>query len=206
MPLRSDRDAAIAQLLTLSEQMAGEGRTLIERVLPAPPADYTQYTHYPKGDAIDPQSRARWFYHAHAPDDRGANEHGHFHLFLPKSAFGKAPALAGPSKQGAAAVVHVAALCFDVNGVPTGWIATAQHVTKEYLYPADSIIARLDQLDLREAGVAQGIPDVGHWLTLALLIARQDIAALLHRRDAAMNVADLQREQRDILAQSPFCL
>lgn len=202
MPPRNDRNAALAELLTLSERMAGEGRTLIERVLPTPPAAYTQYTHYPKGDAIDPVSGARWFYHAHKPEERGEDEHGHFHLFLPKSAFGDAPALAAPDKDDAAKVVHVAALCFATDGLPTHWIATAQHVTKEHLYPADAIIARLDQLDLRGAGLAQGIADVGTWLTLAMQLARTDIGAMLQRRDMALGDA----AKRDILARQPFRL
>ena len=90
--------------------MAAKGRGPIERVLPTPPPTYTQWSHYPEGDAVDPDSRARWFYHAHPPADRGPREHGYFHLFLPLAAFDGLPPLAEPAKEGAAKVVHVAAL------------------------------------------------------------------------------------------------
>lgn len=183
-----------------------EGRTLIERVLPEPPDTYTQYTHYPQGDAIDPESRARWFYHAHAPEERGEKEHGHFHLFLPTSAFAKEKPLARPGKKSAAKVVHVAALCFDTDGLPTHWIATNQWVTQEFLYPAEAVIARLDQMQLGGAGADKGIPHVGTWLTLALAIARSDIEALLRARDHALATTEPHDRTAEILAQVPFAL
>lgn len=206
VPLPDNRSDQIAALLALSEKMAMEGRTLIERVLPQPPASYTQYTHYPEGDAIDPQSEARWFYHAHAADERGENEHGHFHMFLPKSAFGKQKPLAKPKKKDAAEVVHVAALCFDLTGMPTHWIATNQWVTEEFFYPAEAIIARLDRMELDGAGDAKGIPHVGAWLGLALALTRDDVADLLRARDVALAQTDPRDRSAEILAQVPFAL
>ncbi len=76
--------------------MAPAGGPLIERVLLHPPQTYTQSIHYPAGDAIDLNSQARWFYHAHAPAERGCSDHGHFHLFLPQTAFGDEALLAAP--------------------------------------------------------------------------------------------------------------
>ncbi len=206
VPLPVNRQDQIAALLELSKHMAMEGRTLIERVLPQPPDTYTQYEHYPKGDAIDPDSRARWFYHAHAPEARGMDEHGHFHMFLPLSAFGDEPALATPRKDGAAKVVHVAALCFNTDGLPTHWIATNQWVTEEFLYPAEAIIARLDRMQMEGAGVSKGIPYIGQWLTLALAIARDDIADMLRARDVALKNTDLRDYNAEILAQCDFTM
>ena len=200
----STRDTALAELVELSAAMAAEGRALIERVLPAPPDSYTQWTHYPKGDAIDPVSKARWFYHAHPPEQRGDGEHGHFHLFLPLSAFEGLEPLAAPVKDDPAAVVHVAALCFDTDGLPTHWIGTNQWVTDEYLYPAEAIIARLDGLELSEAGVAKGIPHVGRWLTLALALSRGDIEELLRERDRALETVDPRAKSSEILSSAPF--
>lgn len=186
--------------------MAGEGRALIERVLPAPPDTYTQWTHYPKGDAIDPGSKARWFYHAHPPEQREPGEHGHFHLFLPLSAFVGVEPLATPRKGGAAKVVHIAALCFDTDGLPTHWIATNQWVTDEYLFDAESIIARLDGADLSHAGVSKGIPNVGRWLTLALTLARADVEAMLRERDRVLAETDVRDKGVEILATTAFAL
>lgn len=204
MPLPSDPDAALAELIALSEAMAGEGKPLIQRVLPPSLAEFTQWSHYPEGDAIDPESRARWFYHAHPPEQRGPKEHGHFHLFLPLSAFADAEALARPVKQDAAKVVHVAALCFDTDGLPTHWIATNQWVTDEHLYPAEDVIARLDGLDLSQAGEAEGYAGVGRWLTCAALLGRGDIAAILHERNAALAETDPQDRKAEVLASAPF--
>ena len=186
------------------EVMVGEGRVLIQRVLPQPPATFTQWEHYPKGDAIDPVTKARWFYHADPPEQRGPKEHGHFHLFLPLAAFDGVEPLAKPTKKKPAKVVHVAALCFDTDGLPTHWIATNQWVTDEYLYPAEAIIARLGQMDMREAGTTKGIPLVGRWLTCALAVARRDVEALLRARDAKLATVDPQDRDAEILASAPF--
>ncbi|WP_340588503.1 DUF6969 family protein [Erythrobacter alti] len=206
VPLPSDRDAALAELLAISEAMAGEGRSLVERVLPAPPKDFTQWSHYPEGDAIDPDSRARWFYHAHPPEERGPKEHGHFHMFLPLSAFAGMEPLAVPNKDGAARVVHVAALCFDTDGLPTHWIATNQWVTEEYLLPAEAIIARLDGIDMSQAGDAKGIVHVGRWLTCAMAACRDDIENLLRRRDEALAKTSPRGRDAEVLASLPFRL
>lgn len=204
VPLPSNRDDALAELVSLSEVMVGEGRVLIQRILPEPPATFTQWEHYPKGDAIDPVTKARWFYHAHPPEQRGPKEHGHFHLFLPLSAFDGVEPLAKPTKKKPAKVVHVAALCFDTDGLPTHWIATNQWVTDEYLYPAEAIIARLGQMDMSDAGTAKGIPLVGRWLTCALAVAQRDVEALLHARDAKLATVDPQDRDAEILASAPF--
>ena len=204
MPLPSNRDDALAELVSLSAAMAGEGRALIQRVLPEPPASFTQWEHYPKGDAIDPASKARWFYHAHPPEQRGPKEHGHFHLFLPLGAFDGVEPLAKPVKEKPAKVVHVAALCFDTDGLPTHWIATNQWVTDEYLYPAEAIIARMEHMDMSDAGVAKGIPYVGRWLTCALAVARGDVEALLRERDAKLADVDPRDKEAEILASTPF--
>ncbi|WP_052768863.1 DUF6969 family protein [Aurantiacibacter marinus] len=202
--LPSNSDTALAELITLSETMAGEGRMLIERVLPPPPEEFTQWAHYPKGDAIDPDSGARWFYHAHPPEQREPKEHGHFHMFLPLSAFGGLEPLATPEKDDPAKVVHVAALCFDTDGLPTHWIATNQWVTEEFMYPAEAIIARLDGLDMPRAGEAKGIAYLGKWLTCALRASRDDIEALLLRRDDALAQTTPRDHDAEILASLPF--
>lgn len=203
----SGAQVAREELLALSAQMAREGLSLVERVLPAAPEDYTQWQHYPAGDAIDPVSGARWFYHAHPPEQRGPREHGHFHLFLPLSAFEGVEPLARPTKAGVATVVHAAALCFDVDGLPTGWIATNHWVTKEHMMPAEAVIARLPALDLTRAGEAQGIGGVGRWLTLALAAQRGDIATMLLRRDEALAKSGGPHERKaEILASVEFAL
>lgn len=206
VPLPSNRDEAIAELIDLSGAMAREGRALIERVLPDPPESYTQWSHYPEGDAIDPDSNARWFYHAHPPEQRGEREHGHFHIFLPLSAFDGLKPLTKPKKKKAAKVVHVAALCFDVDGLPTHWITTNQWVTEEFLFDAEAIIARLDQLDMTRAGEKHGMEQLGRWLTLAMVAARTDLTRILQERDVALADVDFRDRDAEILSQTPFVI
>lgn len=201
------REAAAEELVALSAAMAAEGKMLVERVLPSPPDSFTQWQHYPKGDAIDPASGARWFYHAHPPEQRGPREHGHFHLFLPLGIFAGVEPLAVPTKEKLAKVVHVAALCFDIDGLPTRWVAPNQWVTNEYMMPAAAVIARLDALDLSQAGEAKGIGGVGRWLTLALVAHRGEIEALLRRRDGALvNCGGPRDRDAEILASADFAL
>lgn len=204
VPLPNDRDAALAELIALSETMAGEGRAMLQRVLPTPPEEFTQWSHYPKGDAVDPGTKARWFYHAHPPEQRGPREHGHFHMFLPLSAFDGLEPLATPAKDDAAEVVHVAALCFDTDGLPTHWIATNQWVTEEYMYPAEPIIARLGGMDMSLAGVSKGIAHLGRWLTCALVASRGDVESLLWQRDEALARTTPRDREAEILASLPF--
>lgn len=200
--LETSREA----LLALSAEMAAEGAMLIQRVLPADPSDYRQWEHYPKGDAVDPASKARWFYHAHPPEQRGPNEHGHFHIFLPLSAFDGVEPLFVPVKQNAVEVVHVAGLNFDLDGLPTGWMTVNQWVTDEFVMPAEAIIDRLDRLILDGAGVSKGLDKVGRWLTLALQCARDDIAQMLRERDKAFRIIDPQDQTHEILSSMPFSL
>lgn len=209
---------ALDALLQLSEEMMQGGATLIQRVLPQPPDSFTQWAHYPAGDAIDPASKARWYYHAHPPDGRGPREHGHFHLFLPLSAFdGVVPlAIPAPKKGGeesektpkktGAKVVHVAALAFDIDGLPTGWFATNQWVTQEYLFSASQVIQRLDQMEMGGTGDKHGLADIGRWLTLAMRACRRDLIILLNERDAALAQTAPQDRKAEILASRPFTL
>jgi len=43
---------------------------------------FYEWNHYPEGDVYDPDSHAQYYYHAHPPQLRGGDEHGHFHTFL----------------------------------------------------------------------------------------------------------------------------
>ncbi|MHA6332125.1 DUF6969 family protein [Qipengyuania sp. CAU 1752] len=189
-------------LLAISGDMARQGTPLITRVLPEDRSKFQQWTHYPPGDAIDPVSGARWYYHAHPPEQRGESEHGHFHIFLPLSAFAGVNPMAKPKESDAPAVVHVASLGFDTDGLPTEWSTVAHRITDDYAMPAEAIIARLDQLRLDRAGEKQGIAGVGRWLTLALEASREDIEAILIERDERLATY----EPGEILSSRPFRL
>ncbi len=197
-------------LLVLTAAMAEEGASLVERVLhPQPGAAeraFRQWDHYPSGDAIDPVSGARWFYHAHPPEDRGEEEHGHFHLFLPPKPFVGIEPLAIPVKDDAAQVVHVAALTFDRDGLPCEWLATAHRVTMDRMMPGAAIAEQLDHLVLDQAGKDKHLHPVGRWLTLAAQANRAQLTELLRQRDEALaNVPEGERAP-EILSRLPFTI
>lgn len=194
-----------AALFDLTGQMASQGVPLISRVVP-PDAEFRQWDHYPEGDAISPSTKARWFYHAHPPDQREPGEHGHFHLFLPCSAFDGIEALASPgpkNKRGKtpSKVVHFAALAFNTAGLPTHWFTVNRWVTNEYLMPAEAIVERLNLFDVSDA---PGDALVNQWITAAVALYRSEIAELLRQRDIGLFDNAYEDRDREILSSAVF--
>lgn len=181
--------------------MASQGISLVPRVVP-PESEFRQWTHYPDKDAISPSTKARWFYHAHPPEQREPGEHGHFHLFLPLDAFAGIEARAEPkpkNKKGKtpAKVVHFIALSCNTQGIPTHWFTTNRWVTNEYFMDADAIIERLDQFEVSDA---KGDPLVNGWLTAAVATFQDQIATLIRQRDDALVDYSLEDKALEILS------
>jgi hypothetical protein len=192
-------------LFALTEQMASQGVSLVPRVVP-PESDFRQWTHYPEKDAISPSTKARWFYHAHPPEQREPGEHGHFHLFLPLGAFEGVEPRAIPkakNKKGKAPakVVHFIALSCNIQGIPTHWFTTNRWVTNEYFMNADAIIQRLEQFDVSNAN---GDPLVNGWLTAAVAVFRDQISDLVRQRDEALTDQSLDDRALEILSTGPL--
>jgi len=146
---------------------------------------FRAWDHYPPDDAVDAASGARWFYHAHAPGEREAGEHGHFHLFLDPGRLkrrGRRP-LAGPpgGASAGADIVHIAAIGIDLNGLPTRIFTVNRWVTDEWLYRAADITAELVRFDL---AAATGDALVNRWLTAAVAFFARQIEDVLKLRDA----------------------
>lgn len=193
-----------ATLYALSAQMAAQDRSLVPRVVPDD-ADFRQWEHYPVKDAISPSTGARWFYHAHPPEQRAPGEHGHFHLFLPLASFDGIEPVSRPAiddaKKAPAQVVHIAALSCNTAGEPTHWFTTNRWVTEEYMMPASEIIARIDGYDVRDA---PGDALVNGWMTAAVAMFREPIAAMLDDRDAALAGGQFDDRDREILSTTAF--
>jgi hypothetical protein len=158
------------------------------------------YTHYPIGDVVNGKHGSRYFYHSHPPEDRSAEEHGHFHLFLDRRAFGKdteplipAPPVAAGGKR--ADVVHLAALAIGYDGLPLRWFGTNRWVTDEWLYPATDVIGALSKFDLRGSN---GDPKVNDWLTAILRLSAKSVAGVLIERDEALRQRDMSGEDRTV--------
>jgi len=194
---------ALAQA-TLSMHLSGV--PLMRRLLPAD-APMRLWDHYPADDIVCPVSGARYFYHAHPPEERGAEEHGHFHLFLPVRAMA-APALPliapdRPAQPGD--WVHIAALAVSDAGLPSALFTVNRWVTDEWLYPAHSIISAMDRFDLRRA---PGDALVNAWLTAAVALCSPLIAVLLAERDRVLLAHDPLGEDRayEVISRAPVDL
>lgn len=183
------------------------GRTLMQRVLPAP-SEFTAWQHYPFGDVVNGPWRARWYYHAHGSETANQVEHGHFHLFVGRQAFSRSvrPSIVPPDRRRPRpSAVHIAALSVGLDGLPLAWFATNRWVTDEWLYPAGEVARRIP--DITFAG-DNGDPLVNDWLTAMLHASQAPLAALLAERDALLAGNDPAGENRamEIVAQLPIDL
>jgi len=180
----TDQHQAAQTVVETITAMASAGRPLMARVVPADKVSF--WEHYPEADARDEVTRSRWYYHAHAPDDRDAREHGHFHLFLHRTqldnpeAFVVAPAA---GEEAPAHVTHIAGMSIDHSGIPISWFATNRWVTDEFFYPAEVVTAHLARYDVNRTGED---PLVNRLLTAMVALYRDELEHLLQARDATV--------------------
>lgn len=205
-----DQIEAARVVIETIAQMAQEGRPLMTRVLPV--ADVHFWAHYPDDDARDAVTRSRWYYHVHAPGDRDPAEHGHFHLFLHRTQMPrKVSPLSRPAEgeEAPAKVAHVAGLSIDHSGIPIGWFATNRWVTDEFMYPAETVTARLDRYNVDHTDEDDL---VNRLLTAMVALYRDELGEMLRERDARL--AQLVASQgnsayesgNDLLASCPIDL
>ena len=193
MPASSFADS----LIDATVAMHASGTPMMRRVISADDS-VKIWDHYPPDDAVSPKTKSRYFYHCHPPAERGEGEHGHFHLFLPKSALPRTAACVSAPLDLATKrtdVVHIAALSISPEGLPIEFFTINRWVTDEWLYRAADIAAVLDRFDLTGAG---GDPHVNQWLTAIVGLARPLIIDLLNTRDAGLVAAGWPGEDRDI--------
>lgn len=178
------RYAAAADALDALQRMAARDETPVTAAL-AGASTIDAWTHYPESDARDAQGRARYYYHVHGADELGANEHGHFHIFLepPADAPDDAP-------------THVAGLAMDARGRLLRLFATNAWVTGETLREACVIAPALSSFGVESAPARA---DLDRWISAIVRFYAPDIAALLARRDATLQAMRLRVPDGDIL-------
>ncbi len=162
-------------------QMAQEQRPLMLRVVPEDGANF--WTHYPEKDARDEFCKARWYYHVHAPGNRDADEHGHFHLFLHRTQLpeGLEPKVWPPQGEEAKAhVTHLIALSIDTLGIPRSWFTVNRYVTNEFLYPAETMIEHLPAFNVDHT---KEDDLVNRFVTAMVALYSEEIEDLLRQRD-----------------------
>jgi hypothetical protein len=131
----------------------------------------TQWAHVPEGDVFDPESGGQWYYHCHPREDgTQPPEHGHFHLFL------RPEGRAGP-------VHHLIALSVDAHGRPLRLFTVNHWVVGGDWLPAPATAALLPRFDIH---LARPGYLVNRWLTAMVRQHEDEIAALIHTRDARL--------------------
>lgn len=168
---------------------------------------FYEWHHYPEGDVYDPETHAQFFYHAHAPSQRVADEHGHFHTFmrprgmlagtqplmLPELAIADVPAapadpllapVAQPNQGGNNdKLSHLVAIAMNPAGAPVRLFTTNRWVTGETWYAADDMIRMLDRFELQTDLPS---PVLNRWLVALVRLFRPEIGVLLRQRDKAV--------------------
>jgi len=183
------------------EAMAGAGQEVIEahRVL-AKTGDnlvgellrghenFFEWDHYPPGDVYDGESHGQYYYHAHPPDQRFENEHGHFHTFvrplgMPAGILpAPLPGLELPEGDNDA-LSHIIAISMDPQGVPIRLFATNRWVTGETLYGAADVASLLGGFNIDHAWPSW---PTNRWITAMVQLFRPQIEQLIRARDAAV--------------------
>ena len=161
---------------------------------------FTEWTHYPAGDVVDPVTHAVYYYHAH-PNSGARGEHGHFHTFLRAS--GMPPGIRPAPVEGLArtdiageAMSHLVAIAMDSYGVPCRLFATNRWVTGEVWYSGADVVAMLDRFV-----IAQARPSwpVNRWIGAMLRLFRPQIEVLVAARDADVAARRESRPDRNVL-------
>lgn len=149
--------------------------------------DFLQWEHYPEDDVIDYGSQSQYFYHAHAPEDRGDtwDEHGHFHTFLRGKGIPEGvnpapvPAYSKPEAE-SQANCHLVAISMNQGGQPVRLFTVNRWVTGDTWYAAEDVIGLLPRFDIDLA-----LPSwpVNVWITGMMRLFRPQIEGLLRERD-----------------------
>ena len=177
---------AARELLKVLQTCARDERHPVRDVIPAS-EHFTMAEHYPHGDVEDRGTGCAWYYHAHDPSYAHAwQEHGHFHCFMYTEHLGRAArpiALPTQPDLRKGGLVHLAAIAFDANGIPTCIFIPNRWVTDEWLYAARATIALIDQFRI--------VSDQRHAMTNRFLAAllglyHPYIASALHGRDSVV--------------------
>jgi hypothetical protein len=209
-------------LVECRQVMAGVGTSPLGEALQGASPIY-EWQHYPAGDIYDPASHGQFFYHAHAAGERpvikggpgeGADEHGHFHVFLraggmpagvrpmvmPELAVAdnpaapKAPLVASAPQNtegDSDPWSHLVAIAMDAGGTPLRFFTTNRWVTGETWYPAGDVARMLDGFALGDVAPS---PLLDRWLVAMIGLYKPQLQALVMQRDEA--IMDWRRRRR----------
>ena len=179
-----ERMAAAGRDVAECEGVLGKtGDTVVGELLRGQP--FFEWDHYPAGEVYDPETGSLFYYHAHPPEERDPDEHGHFHAFV-KSAdlpveLRPLPVAAAACDAGAhSGLAHLVAIAMDAQSRPLRLFATNRWVTGESWHRAKDVALLLDRFAI---GHARPSWPANRWITAMLRLFRPQIAWLLEERD-----------------------
>lgn len=137
---------------------------------------FEEWAHYPQNDAVDGNTRYRFYYHAHAASERMRGEHGHFHVFGPApTSRRRGNAISNPEPD----YTHIVGISVDERGFPMRLFTTNRWVTAEQWLPAASVIRSMHKLDLSRARPVRA----ARWVQGVVRLFGVQIATIVRHRD-----------------------
>jgi hypothetical protein len=149
---------------------------------------FFEWDHYPPGDVYDDEHHGQYYYHAHPPDQRFENEHGHFHTFMRPKGMPKGiepaavPGFEKPEDPDDE-LSHLIAIAMTKEGFPFRLFSVNRWVTGEVWYSAAAVTMLLDCFRIDHTRPSW---PVNRWITGMVALFKPQIAALLEGRDRAV--------------------
>ena len=179
-------DKAQQVLMAQQQMMSKKGKNILHYTLERK-RQHKRMHHYPKGDRIDKNTGAQYFYHCHR-ENPDQEEHGHFHCFLrykhiPKRC--KPTPLEDWDKYIDNPMTHLVAIAMNRYGQPIRLFTVNRWVTSEIWYDAKHAPNFLNRFKM-------SITDSPYWKILdqwvegMLHLFAPQIAWLHHQRDFIM--------------------
>ena len=181
-----DLYAAAVEAVTSARVLADQGTNPVTAILQGA-SRVEEWAHFPAGDVVDPRTHSRFYYHAHAADERTAGEHGHFHTFVQAAAADddKAPQ-----------ITHLVGISTDASGRVIRLFTTNRWVTGETWHDADTVIGMLAKFDMTCAAPS---PTLNRWVSAVIRMFRPQIADLLRARDERIAAFRVAHPDNDVL-------
>lgn len=183
---------AATEAVASARVLAADGANPVTAVLHGV-AVVEEWAHFPAGDVIDPATHSRFYYHAHAADERMPGEHGHFHIFV-RSTAPEADSESGADDTGP--VAHLVGISTDASGNVIRLFTTNRWVTGEDWRDADAVIGMLDRFDMRRDEPSHAL---NRWISGIVHMFEPQIVALLHTRDARIAAFEAAHPNSDVL-------
>ena len=144
-----------------------------------------EWAHFPPGDVFDASTQSQYYYHAHAAEERVANEHGHFHTFVRPQAIDPLLSplvLSGNARpdEPSSWVMHLVGISTDASGRLIRLFTTNRWVTDEAWYAGDDVASMIDRFEMTGDEPSAAL---NQWISGVVGMFRPQIADLVRSRD-----------------------